>query len=169
MVVALAEGGLEFSEGTGIDGLSRAAHQAKVKIKIMKRKQSQSQHFSRLEEMAEVGTGEVGQMGVAIPGQGSLITFEAGILYVNRTIGSEGQAVASGAGGVHAIEHVHPPRNHFQYLGRSAQSHCVTRFVGREEGFAVIDCTKHLFFRFSHGDAADGIAVKVERTEVAGG
>ena len=56
LVVAFAEGGAELLKVALFDRFSRFAHEGEVEIKIVERKQPQSQHFSSLEEMAEVSS-----------------------------------------------------------------------------------------------------------------
>ena len=65
MGVALNEGGFERLEGSGGDGIACISNEAEEEMQIMERKQPQSENFAGAEQVAEVGAGKSGDVGVS--------------------------------------------------------------------------------------------------------
>ena len=80
------------------------------------------------------------------------------VLEVDDALRGEQHAVAPVACRHHAVEHVDPPFDALQDVGRRAHPHQVTRTVFRQDGVDQLDHLIHLLRRLTHRQAADGVA-----------
>ncbi len=151
------------------DVCTSLSRKVQVKVKVVDRDKTQAEDLLGFDEVTEISAGEVAA-GVAFAAQldGGGVFGEGGVFKVEGACGGKCGAVASKAGGKHAIKHVHSTRNHFDDLRRGAESHCVPWAVLREEGNGIFDGAEHFVFGFPHTDASDGVAIKADLYECAG-
>ena len=90
------------------------------------------------------------------------ILGERRILEIDGSCGRERGSVARQAGRQHAVEHIHAPCDHFDYLRRCAESHGVARMIRRQVGDGILNGAEHLVLRLADTHAADGIAIEAD-------
>ena len=71
-------------------------------------------------------------------------------------------AVAGVAAGHNAVEQVNASGNRLDNVAGSSDPHEVPGFLSRHMGFHRADDPVHILRRFSHGQAADGVAVQIQ-------
>ena len=130
-------------------------------MEIVKREHALRDEFSSPEAVAEKRAGEASNMGVSLGSEGLSIKLQLLILDVYWAIKSECLSVPRAAGGVHAIKQINPLSDHFEELGRGPKTHGVARLILREVGFRILNSSEHFRLRFSHRNAADGVAIKI--------
>src|ERR1051326_1838836 len=81
---------------------------------------------------------------------------------IERACHCERRAVSRETGRQHAIEHVHPARDHLQKLRRRAESHGVTRSIGWQKWFCRFNRAHHFLFWFAHADSTNGVTIEIK-------
>ena len=131
-------------------------------MKVMKRKNPLSDNLSRAKAVAKEGFRKTGHVRVGVLAERGDVEFELFVLNVNRAVGRKGLSVAGAAGRMNAIEHIDALSDHFEELGRGAQSHGVSRFVLRQKWLGILNRSEHFLFGLAHGDSTDGVSVEIE-------
>ena len=127
--VASDELGLEFAEPSFANCGAGILHELEVKVEIVEGEHALGDDFSSFKAVAEESSRKAGDMGVCAVAERLGVEFEFLIFNVDWAIGGEGLAVARTAGGVDTVEHVDSLSDHFEKLGRGAESHGVAWLV----------------------------------------
>ena len=91
------------------------------------------------------------------------------VAHVHYAVGGEEHAVASVACGHHTVHHVDATVDGFEDIGRCADSHEVTGFVGWQDFVDHLNHLIHGFGRFADSQPSDGVAVGAEFSHSRGG
>src|SRR5436190_13293308 len=92
----------------------------------------------------------------------ALVQRKLCVFQIKRARRSERRSIARQTCWQHAIEHVHPTRDHLQQLRRCAQSHGVAWFVSWQKWFSRFDSSHHFLFRFADANAPNRVTIEVE-------
>ncbi len=137
-------------------------------MQIVEGKQPQSEDFARSEQVSDIGSGESGDVRVGGFADWAGVLGEDQVLDEDGAIEGKGGSVAGDPGRHDAIKHVDAAADHLENLGRRAQSHGIPGFVFGQKWHRIFDGAEHFFLGFADGDAADGIAVKIQFDEFPG-
>jgi len=115
------------------------------------RDQSGGKHLLGIDQMTDVGTGEMTAGVTGTSGVNRLAAGDIGsIQEIDPSIGSEGGIMAGEAGGEDAIEHINAKGNAVDQIFRGANPHEIAGFFSGEE---LIDDLNHgVRFRFGFAD-----------------
>src|SRR5204862_3788652 len=148
--------------------LADSPHYVKVKVDIVMGGKDGSGEFSRCEEMTKISARIAAANGTsALRIDGPLILSVARVLDQDAAFASVEAGVARGARGQHAIHHVDTERNIIGDLLGTAHAHQVARTISGQQRR---DFGGHLasdFVRFANGQAANGVARKIEFKKLA--
>src|SRR5262249_31972783 len=120
------------------------------------------ENFFRLYEVANVAAREfpAGRTRAGFVDR-PLVERELCILQIERACGCERGAISGESRRQHAIEHVHPARDHFQHLRRCAQSPPVTWFARRKNRSRRFNRTHHFLLWSTDAPPADRVAIEI--------
>ena len=131
--------------------------------------QRSGERLAGLHQVAQVGA-RVAAADHAIAGRvGRVLVF--GVLLaldVQPAFAGEEQAVAGGAGGQHAVHHVHAHARILLDLVGVADAHHVAGLVRGQQRQHLGDHLQGQFARLADAEAADGVAVEVHLDEALG-
>jgi len=124
--------------------------------------QRSRERLARLHQVAQIGP-RVTPADHAVAGRigRTLILGVARAFDVQPPLGGEEQPMARGAGGQHAVHHVHAHARILLDLVRIADAHHVAGLVGGQQRQHLGDHLPRQLARLAHAEAPDGIAVEV--------
>ena len=160
----------ELFELPKTDSVANFAHDVKVKVNVVVGVQNYREKFSRRIKVAEVGA-RVAAAHRASAGfvEGALVAYIFCIFYEQAALGSEQATVTGAARGKHAIHHVNAERDVIGNLFRPADTHQVTRAGGGKPQGSQRRHFAGDSVRLANGEAADGVAGKIEIYQRVGG
>ncbi|MNP30244.1 hypothetical protein D3C76_1233080 [compost metagenome] len=127
----------------------------------MNRVETRAQYFITTIKMMQIGT-RIIATGIAI----ALGIKRAGIAFMLRitdfyhAVGHEQVTITGVAGRHNAVEHINAATHAFNQIFWFADAHQVTRFICRNLWANMFQNTVHVFFRFTHSQTADSVAIK---------
>src|SRR6185295_3693657 len=154
---------------TELDSLPEASHKVKVEAEVVERRQDLRRDLAGTKEMMEERArnpraGRAGAAGI----DRSFVVAIAGVLDLERPFAREQHAVAAVPRRQHAVEEVDALANGVQDVVRRADPHQVARLVLRQDRRRPLDRLAPEGEGFADRDAADRMAVEVERGEIGG-
>lgn len=113
--------------------------------------------------MAQIGATEMAAgVAIAIGVEGAIVALIFGVLDDDFADGCVEQAIARGAGGQNAVEHIDAGEGAGHEVDGGANAHQVAGTVGGEQRRAVGDAFVHVLGRLAHAVAAERVAGQVE-------
>src|SRR5688572_2696587 len=156
----------ETGELSPLDRATQFPHQFQKVIEVVPGIEPRAENFVHLLKMVQIRAAEV-TAGVASTRfiERPQVVPVAGVPELDRAMAREDPAVARVAGGQHAIEHIDACGDRFDDILGRADTHQVTRFIGRKPRSDVREHALHVGLGLTDRQSADRIAVEAYRDE----
>ncbi len=131
-------------------------------MQVMQGVQARTQYLVGTIQVMQVGPGVVAAgitMAIRVCCRSAVAVF--GIADANHARAGKQLAIARVAGGHDAIEHIHPAPHRLHQVLRGTDPHQVAGPVHWHLRGGELQDRAHLVHRFTHGQTADGVSVKI--------
>jgi len=153
----------------GMEAFADALHDAEVIRQVVDGVERAGKRFAGLHQVAQISARIAAADHAVAIGVGRPLVFGIAFAFdVQPAFAGEEQAVAGGAGGQHAVHHVHAHAGVLLNLVGVADAHDVARLVLGQQRQDLGDHLQGQVAGLADAEAADGVAVKIHFNETLG-
>ena len=154
---------VKFFVSAFVDRFADLRHQIVIEIEVVENCQTHTEHFVRLEKMADITAGiETARRAITVGIDRQRISLIFAVIDIHRTLPGEDIAVTGISGGHNAVKEVNASVDGFQNIDRRTDTHQIAGLILGHKGLYRVNDVIHHLCLFTYGKTTDRVTGEIE-------